>query len=55
LGLFVAKPTDPVRKFTEVYPADLYAWARTEVPDKAEGVFFAGNGFRTIGASAALE
>lgn len=54
-GLSVAKPTDPLRKFTEVYPAELYAWARTQVPDSAEAVFFGGNGFRAIGAIAALE
>jgi hypothetical protein len=23
---------DPLRKFTELYPAELYAFARTEVP-----------------------
>jgi maleate cis-trans isomerase len=54
-GLSVAKPTDPLRKFTEVYPAELFAFAHTEVPGAAGGVFFAGNGFRAIGAIAALE
>ena len=44
-GLQVAKPTDPLRKFTELYPAELYAFARTEVPATAEAVFFGGNGF----------
>jgi maleate isomerase len=54
-GLSVAKPTDPLRKFTELYPAELYAFARTEVPATAEAVLFSGNGFRAIGAIAALE
>jgi maleate isomerase len=54
-GFEVAKPTDPLRKFTEVYPAELYAFARTEVPARAEAVFFGGNGFRAIGMIAALE
>ena len=54
-GLEVAKPADPLRKFTELYPAELYAWARAEVPAAAEAVLFSGNGFRAIGAIAALE
>ena len=54
-GFSVAKPTDPLRKFTEVDPAELYAFARTEVPATAEAVFFGGNGFRAIGMIAALE
>jgi maleate isomerase len=54
-GLEVAKASDPLRKFTEVYPAELYAWARTQVPAEAEAVLFSGNGFRAIGAIAALE
>ena len=54
-GFSVAKPTDPLRKFTEVYPAELYAFARTEVPTTAEAIFFGGNGFRAIGMIAALE
>ena len=54
-GLSIAKPTDPLRKFTELYPAELYAFARAEVPPTAEAVFFGGNGFRAIGMIAALE
>jgi maleate isomerase len=54
-GLPVAKPSDPLRKFTELYPAELYAFARWEVPAAAEGVFFGGNGYRAIGVIAALE
>jgi maleate isomerase len=54
-GFTIAQPTDPLRKFTEVYPAELYAWARTQVPTSAEAVLFNGNGFRAIGAIAALE
>jgi maleate isomerase len=54
-GFTIAKPTDPLRKFTEVYPAELYAWARTQVPTSAEAILFNGNGFRAIGAIAALE
>jgi hypothetical protein len=37
-GLSGAQPTDPLRKFTELYPVELYAWARTEVPATAEAV-----------------
>jgi maleate isomerase len=54
-GFSVAKPTDPLRKFTEVYPAELYEWARTQVPAEAEAVLFSGNGFRAIGVIRALE
>ena len=54
-GLSVAKSTDPLRKFTELYPAELYAFARTQVPAAAEAVWFSGNGFRAIGVIAALE
>jgi maleate isomerase len=54
-GLSIAKPTDPLRKFTELYPAELYAFARTEVPAAAEAVLFSGNGFRAIGMIAVLE
>jgi maleate isomerase len=54
-GFTIAKPTDPLRKFTELYPAELYAWARTQVPAEAEAVLFSGNGFRAIGVIAALE
>jgi maleate isomerase len=54
-GFSIAKPTDPLRKFTEIYPAEVYAFARAEVPARAEAVFFGGNGFRAIGMIAALE
>ena len=54
-GLPVAKPTDPLRTFTELYPAELYAFARTQVPPTAEAVLFSGNGFRAIGVISALE
>jgi len=54
-GLPIAKPTDPLRKFTELYPAELYASARAQVPTAAEAILFSGNGFRAIGAIAALE
>jgi len=54
-GLSVAQATDPLRKFTEVYPAELYAWARTQVPSEAEAVLFSGNGFRAIGVIETLE
>jgi maleate isomerase len=54
-GFSIAKPTDPLRKFTEVYPAELYEWARTHVPAEADAVLFNGNGFRAIGVIAALE
>jgi maleate isomerase len=54
-GLSVAQATDALRKFTEIYPAELYEWARTQVPNEAEAVLFSGNGFRAIGVIAALE
>jgi maleate isomerase len=54
-GFTIAKPTDPLRKFSEIYPAELYAWARAQVPATAETVLFGGNGFRAIGVIAALE
>jgi len=54
-GLPVAQPADPLRKFTELYPAELYEFASAQVPATAEAVFFSGNGFRPIGMIAALE
>jgi maleate isomerase len=54
-GLEIATPSSPLRKFTEIYPAELYEWARTQVPPEAEAVLFSGNGFRAIGVIAALE
>jgi maleate isomerase len=54
-GLPIAQPSDPLRKFTELYPAELYEFARAQVPTEAEAVFFGGNGFRAIGVIAALE
>ena len=54
-GLSVAQLPDPLRKFTELYPAELYEFASAQVPATAEAVFFSGNGFRAIGMIAALE
>ena len=45
----------PTRKFSEVAPAELYAWVREHVPKEAEAVFIAGNGLRAIGTISALE
>jgi maleate isomerase len=46
----------PLRSdFGEVPPAQIYDWARRNVPASAEAVVFAGNGLRTIGAIEALE
>ncbi len=38
-----------------VSPPDLYEWVRNHAPSGAEGIFIAGNGFRSIGVIAALE
>jgi maleate isomerase len=38
-----------------VSPPDLYEWVRKHAPSSAEGIFIAGNGFRSIGVIAALE
>jgi maleate isomerase len=54
-GLPIAKATDPLRKFTEIYPPELYEFARKHVAAGAEAVFFGGNGFRAIGVISALE
>jgi maleate isomerase len=40
---------------SEVSPADLYDWVRHHAPSNLDGVFIAGNGWRTIGVIAALE
>jgi maleate isomerase len=45
----------PARENTEVNPEETYEWVRSHVPSNADGVFIAGNGFRTIGVIAALE
>jgi maleate isomerase len=39
----------------QIDPAGLFEWARTLVPDDADGVFVGGNGFRAVGAIEALE
>jgi maleate isomerase len=45
----------PTRSFTEVPPAEVYEWVRTNVPRQAEAVFIGGNGLRAIGTIHALE
>lgn len=45
----------PARPFTEVPPAEVYAWTKANVPQDAEGVFIGGNGLRAIGVIQALE
>jgi maleate isomerase len=45
----------PARPFTEVPPAEVYEWTRTNVPRQAEAVFIGGNGLRAVGAIHALE
>jgi maleate isomerase len=54
-GLSIATATSPLRQFTEIYPAELYGWARSHVPADAEAILFSGNGFRAIGVIAELE
>lgn len=39
----------------EVNLAELYGWVRKHAPSNLDGVFIAGNGWRTIGVIAALE
>jgi maleate isomerase len=45
----------PDRPFTEIPPAEVYEWVRTNVPRQAEAVFIGGNGLRAIGTIQALE
>lgn len=45
----------PAGPFTEVPPAELYNWVRTNVPRQADAVFIGGNGLRAVGAIQALE
>ncbi len=45
----------PARPFTEVPPAEVYDWVRTNAPRQAEAVFIGGNGLRAIGVVHALE
>jgi len=54
-GVPAAQPPDPLRTCTELYPAELYACARTQMPATAEAVLLSGNGFRALGVMAALE
>lgn len=39
----------------DIQPEDVYEWTRSNVPDDAQAVFFAGNGFRVVGAIDRLE
>jgi len=45
----------PERAFTEVPPAEVYRWVKTNVPHNADAVFTGGNGFRAVGSIQALE
>jgi maleate isomerase len=45
----------PARPFTEVPPAEVYAWAKVNVPQHAEGILIGGNGLRAIGVIRTLE
>jgi maleate isomerase len=45
----------PARSFTEVPPAEVYDWAKANVPREAEALFIGGNGLRAIGVIEALE
>ncbi len=45
----------PARQFSEVPPAEVYEWVRTNVPRQAEAIFIGGNGLRAVGAIHALE
>lgn len=48
-------PMTPVRPFTEVPPAEVYDWAKANVPPNADAVFIGGNGLRAVGVIQALE
>lgn len=45
----------PERQFTEVAPAELFAFVSAHTPAGAEAVFIGGNGLRAVGAIRALE
>lgn len=45
----------PDRPFTEVPPAEVYEWVKTNVPRQAGAVFIGGNGLRAVGTIQALE
>ena len=45
----------PERPFTEVPPAEVYEWVKTNVPRQAEAAFIGGNGLRAVGTIQALE
>jgi maleate isomerase len=51
----LCKQIAPGRPFTEVRPAEVYEWARRNVPRQADAVFIGGNGLRAVGATHALE
>jgi maleate isomerase len=45
----------PERPFTEVPPAEVYQWVKTNVPRNADAVLIGGNGLRAVGTIQALE
>ena len=45
----------PLRTFTEVPPAEVYDWVKTNVARQADAVLIAGNGLRAVGVIEALE
>lgn len=45
----------PPRTSTEVPPAEVYDWAKANVPRDADAVFIGGNGLRAVGVIQALE
>ena len=51
---FCAKMT-PSRTFTEVTPAEVYKWVKTNIPRETDAIFIGGNGLRAVGAISSLE
>ena len=51
---FVASAEVPSAQ-RDIHPGAVYTWARANVPDDADAVFFGGNGFRTVGMIRTLE
>jgi maleate isomerase len=55
IEVVLAASADVPSSQRDIHPGAVYEWARANVPVTADGVFFGGNGFRTVGLIRALE
>ena len=55
IGVALAASADVPSSQRDIHPGAVYEWTRANVLASADGVFFGGNGFRTVGVIRSLE